>query len=340
MDTQIKWTKMFRGIVAVLMMTGWASLGFAQAGAGSDTSGGSAVQSTSKHNQEAQNSGKGRAVKQNLAAQVAQLRQQVSQLRDAMQQQGISTPDMMRRGMAMRSAQGMGMQKMGPGNSMGGAGGMMGMMDDNMMKMMQGMMGGGMGAMATMGGQGMPGQMRRSATISMLPGFPGASHLYHIGATNFFLDHPQHIVLSPNQQEKLSKLREETMMSQGESQRKIQEAEQELWQLTSADQPNLSKIESKIREIEQMKGDERIEYIKSVGEAAKILADEQRKALLGQSPPMGMPQNSPAIAMGSGTMQQGAQGGGMMMDDNMEMPPMGGNQASGSMPSGGGMGDM
>ena len=28
---------------------------------------------------------------------------------------------------------------------------------------------------------------------SALPGFPGQSHLYHIGATGFFLDHPEHI---------------------------------------------------------------------------------------------------------------------------------------------------
>ena len=58
----------------------------------------------------------------------------------------------------------------------------MGMMDMDMQEMM-GMMGkGGMG-------QKTPG-MGKMQMPTALPGFPGASHIYHIGATGFFLDHP------------------------------------------------------------------------------------------------------------------------------------------------------
>ncbi|MBC7368571.1 MAG: hypothetical protein H7343_17465 [Undibacterium sp.] len=65
--------------------------------------------------------------------------------------------------------------------SMAGGGGMMGMMD-------MGMSGGGMAAMPQ----------------SARPGFPSASHIYHIGATGFLLDYPQPISLTTEQQNGLN----------------------------------------------------------------------------------------------------------------------------------------
>ena len=85
------------------------------------------------------------------------------------------------------------------------------------------------------------------------------------------------------------------------------QAEQELWQLTAADQPDAAKVEAKIREIEKLRGDERLNFIRAVGEAARLLTPEQTKQLLGQLPPaMPQPAASPA-APGMG----GAGGGGM-----------------------------
>ena len=57
--------------------------------------------------------------------------------------------------------------------------------------------------------------------------------------------------------------------------------------LTSSDQSDTPALEKKIREIENLKGEQRIAFIRSVGEAAQILTDDQRGALLGTGRTMG-----------------------------------------------------
>ena len=126
-----------------------------------------------------------------------------------------------------------------------------------------------------------PGAMPQSA----LPGFPGASHLYHIGATGFFLDHPQHIALTTEQQAGLNKAKEQALLAKSTADRAMEQAEQELWTLTAADQPDAAKIEGKIAEIGKLTGDERLAFIRAVGDASKLLTDEQRKSLTGFAPP-------------------------------------------------------
>ncbi len=144
------------------------------------------------------------------------------------------------------------------------------------MKKMTGMM--GMGAMPAAA----PGAMLQSA----LPGFPGASHLYHIGATGFFLDHTQHIALTTEQQAALNKAKEQALLAKSTADRAIEQAEQELWTLTASDQPDAAKIEGKIAEIAKISGNERLAFIRAVGDASKLLTDEQRKILTGFSPPV------------------------------------------------------
>jgi hypothetical protein len=191
---------------------------------------------------------------------------------------------------------------MPPASQSGGGmqGGSMPMMDDDMM---MGNMGGGMGGMnmmqmmqqmesmemmGMMGNMGGQSAMSNSmAMTSALPGFPGASHIYHIGATDFFLDHPQHITLTLEQKTALNAIKQKSIMEQSEFDRKMEQAEQELWQLTASDQPDAGQIDAKVRGIGNLQADKRITFIKAVGEAAKLLTDEQRKALLGQSPPQG-----------------------------------------------------
>ena len=152
----------------------------------------------------------------------------------------------------------------------------MGMMEDDME--MMGMMGmapksaGGMSGMKSMG------KMQMKAA---LPSFPGASHIYHVGATDFFLNHPEHINLTTKQKGDLGRLKEKAVLAKTSAQRKIDEAEQKLWTLTSADEPDAAKIEAKIEEIEKLRGDQRMALIRAVGDAAKLLTDEQREALLG-----------------------------------------------------------
>lgn len=279
-----------------------------------------------------------------LARQLAELRAQIAQLQAALAQgQASGGPKRpMPAGMGMRAAKptgpGMGTPGIGagempqpngaapmPGMASGGGGGGMGMMDmDNMM--MGGMGGGGSGGggMAGGGGSGsMPGMgmmdkmmsmgmsrmggMGSGSATSTLPGFPGASHIYHIGATGFFLDHGSHISLTVDQQRQLGEIKEQSLLNQSTLQRKIDQAEQDLWDLTGSDAPDAAKIEAKAREIEQARTEQRIVFIRDVGKAAAVLTDDQRKQLTGLMPADPAPANQPGAMPGMG-------GGGGMSD--------------------------
>ena len=175
---------------------------------------------------------------------------------------------------------GQGMKKKAPKKSAGmsGKSGGMGMEDDMgmedmcCMKMMGSMGVSKMAKKKSMGGMKMS---------SALPGFPGSSHLYHIGSTGFFLDHPTHITLTPDQQMTLNNIKEKATLDQSDADRKIEEAEQQMWQLTAADSPDANKIESKTREVEKLRADQRLAFIRAVGEAGKVLTPEQQQVLLG-----------------------------------------------------------
>ncbi len=197
----------------------------------------------------------------------------------------------------MPSGGGMGMDKMNmgggsmspaPAAGMSGGGGM-GMDQMEMAGMM------GVGPMA-----GPAGAMPESA----LPGFPGSSHLYHIGATDFFLDHPQHIALTIEQLAALNKAKEQATLAKSTADRAVEQAEQELWTLTAADQPDATAIQAKIAAIGKLTGEKRLAFIRAVGDASKILTAEQRKSLTGFAPPA--PANAmaaPAAAMPAGGMK-------------------------------------
>lgn len=183
---------------------------------------------------------------------------------------------------------------------MGKMGGMKGMSQDSggsMPAMGMGMMGKGMGGMEMMakmkGGKGMMGMMGMNPAMSSdsmagmvmpsaLPGFPGASHLYHIGQSGFFLDHSEHITLSSDQQKTLNEIKESALLATSTAERNIAEAEQDLWKLTASDKPDINKIEAKAKEIAQLQVSLRIAFIRSVGEAANVLTKEQRQALVGE----------------------------------------------------------
>lgn len=221
-----------------------------------------------------------------LSGQIEGLSQQTQEIQNKINKQGLDSEAMKANGDLYRSKSSMGSPGTAPivnalppvapiapiqAQQMGMMAGMKGMMNS--------MMGGGMNGGAPMGEAG---GMGPSSFYSELPGFPGASHLYHIGSTNFFLDHPQHITLSLEQQNRLGQIRTKALLKRSDFNRKIQEVEEQIWLLTAADQPILKNIELKIRESEKLQGDSRIAYIKEVGEAAMLLSDDQRGALLGQ----------------------------------------------------------
>lgn len=177
---------------------------------------------------------------------------------------------------------GMGMGGMGMGGMSSGGKGMMGK-DDGMS---MGMMGKGKGMGMMSKGMMMMGKMKSMGDMEMpssLPGFPGASHIYHIGADSFFLDHAEHITLTAAQQSSLNKIKEKAMLKQAEFDRQIEAAEQEVWVLTSSDSPDAKQIEDKISEVAKIQADQRIAYIRAVGEAAQMLTREQRNSLTGQN---------------------------------------------------------
>lgn len=242
-----------------------------------------------------------------LQDQITELRAKVSQLETALQGKQMTS-----------RAHSDGMRAKGDTGAMGGMMGMGGgdQTADTMAGMpgrsgKMGMMKEMMGGMGQMPGDGMPGMDRGMmgmapgggedgmATPSALPGFPGASHLYHIGSTGFFLDHGEHITLSTEQQAALSAVKERALMEAANLQKKIDGAEQELWTLTASDQPDLEKIEAKVRGIEKLRADQRLALIRSVGDAAKLLSDEQRDSLLGQLPQQA---RQPAPTGGMGDM--------------------------------------
>lgn len=158
-----------------------------------------------------------------------------------------------------------------------------------------GAMSGGMSGMCCMGSMGKaPGMGGAMAMPSALPGFPGASHLYHVGASGFFVDYAEKISLTIEQSTALNAIKQRSLVDQSASQRKAEEAEQALWMLTAADQPDAAAIEAKVREIEKIKSDARLAFIRAVGDAANLLTAEQRKMVLGMAP---MPDSAPMKKM-------------------------------------------
>lgn len=245
-----------------------------------------------------------------LEEQVVELRAKVARLEAALQMnhQGQSTkpaasgqPQSSHAQTATRPATGGQMGGMGMMKGMGKSGGMgkmqgmggMGKMKSGGMGAMQGMgqsdsamtMGMDMGRMKRMR---MMGKMTRgeqpqpAAVMSSLPGFPGASHIYHIGAAGHFLDHADAVGLSQEQRKQLAVVHQKSQLRQNDFERKIEQAEQELWVLTSAGEPDANAIATKVREIATIQAQMRLAFIKSVGDAAKVLTEPQRRALVGE----------------------------------------------------------
>lgn len=198
------------------------------------------------------------------------------------------------RGMSQGSGGGMGMMGdqgemggMSPGGRSSDTSGGMGMRGEGEMGGMssEGEMGmccmGEMGGMT--GGTGQPdrGMGGMKVSPSTMPGQPGASHLYHIGSTGFFLDHAKHIALTPEQKKTLNRLKEKALLGRTAQQRRIDQAEQELYMVTGADQPDTTQIQAKIAEIEKLRTDQRMNFIRAVGEATNVLTHDQHRTLLG-----------------------------------------------------------
>ena len=199
-----------------------------------------------------------------------------------MDMMGMGGTSPMQPGQGMGMTQDMDMGEMGmggmgatqPGRGMGGTQGMGGMMGRRPAG--QGM---------AMGGMPMP---------SALPAFPGAVNIYHVGETDFFLDQAQRIALSSEQQTVLNDIKQRALHQDVTYQRQIDGAEEQLWVLTSSDRPDIIRIETKMREIERLRSDRRLAFIRAVGEAAGVLTEDQRQALTTGASPSAMPSADPS----------------------------------------------
>ena len=79
----------------------------------------------------------------------------------------------------------------------------------------------------------------------------------------------------------LNRIKEKATLDRASSQRRIEQAEQELYAQTGADQPDASTIQTTVTQIEKLRADERMAFIRAVGEATNVLTHEQHLALTG-----------------------------------------------------------
>ena len=109
---------------------------------------------------------------------------------------------------------------------------------------------------------------------------PQATRLYHVGSIDFFLDQGDKLNLTTKQTSDLTEIKGKALAQTNGFQTKIVQAEQELFVLTGADAPNQSSISKKIKDIENLRSEQRLSFIKSVGAAGKVLSESQRKNFL------------------------------------------------------------
>lgn len=150
----------------------------------------------------------------------------------------------------------------------------------------------GPSSMSRMLGQGpMPSDPTRAGA---LPAAIGAPHIYHVGAETFFLSQAAPLALTPEQQQKLTSLRETAAVAFRTGQRKIDQSEQDLWVLTASEAPDISKIQAKAADIASLSAQQRVAFIRTVGEAVGVLSDAQRKAVTSMNVGPANPPSAPA----------------------------------------------
>ena len=175
-----------------------------------------------------------------------------------------------------------------------------------------------------------------------LPSAIGAPHIYHLGADTFFLDQASAIGLTPEQQKKLTSLKESGAVAFATTQRKIDQKEQDLWVISSSEMPDIAKIETKIGEVARLTGQQRMDFIRTIGAAVGVLSDAQRKAVASQAamqPGAMLPAAAAPTAPGMNMGAAAPSPSGMGMSAPKKMPM--GMGPSGAMPPPGmGMGGM
>lgn len=168
-----------------------------------------------------------------------------------------------------------------------------------------------------------------TSTSQQLPHAGAAPHLFHLGAESFFLDHEE-LALTSEQRTMLSAIRETAVLGYATSQRKIDQAEQELWSITSAEHPSAGRVETKLAEIARLSARQRMDYILAIGQAVAHLTEAQHEMLTMPRTSAGGVATPPPMGSGSSTPMPMP----MPPVDPMPMPvdpPMGGSGSAKSM---------
>ena len=96
---------------------------------------------------------------------------------------------------------------------------------------------------------------------------------------SYMLSHRQELKLTAEQVKKLEDLRNDFERSARKSQDDLRAAEKNLEELTRSDSVDLKQAETKVREVERLRADQRIARIRAVEQGKSILSQEQRERL-------------------------------------------------------------
>jgi hypothetical protein len=118
------------------------------------------------------------------------------------------------------------------------------------------------------------------SSLLNLPSFPGLPHLYHVGATGFFLDYFNVLMLKSDQHAALMFIKRAETTRSATAKQLVRHTEQELSEQTGTEQPDGGAIEQAVQRIGRLKSAQRICFIRAVGEAALDLSPEQAAVIL------------------------------------------------------------
>lgn len=134
----------------------------------------------------------------------------------------------------------------------------------------------------TVENQGQAGLLGRAPAA--LTAAPGAPHIYHVAAEDFFLDRADDLGLTSEQRARLTAIRDKAELDLATTQRGVDQGEQDLWALTASDAPDARKIGAKVDEISRLEARKRMDYLHALGSAVAVLTDAQRKAAVSPMP--------------------------------------------------------
>jgi hypothetical protein len=105
------------------------------------------------------------------------------------------------------------------------------------------------------------------------------SHLYHLGAKRFYLDREKPLALSDEQSMRLTHLWEFDQEERLRFRDALTRRERELYRLTGEEAPRFPEIDGIVRDIERLRAERRLTFIRRVAEAASVLTEHQREML-------------------------------------------------------------